>query len=226
MLTNNEILNQVQDDKKMIKALIFDFGDVFINLDKQGTIKKTKELFGYDIITEKKNKNNQAIFKTNDDYEKGLITTEEFVSFYCSFFKNVKPQQVISLWNSLIKDFPKHRLEFIKRLKNEKQFELILLSNTNELHIDYIKQHVSFYEDFKSCFNKFYLSHEIHLRKPNADIFEFVLNESNLKAKDCFFIDDTKQNTEAAERLGIRSWNIDEHSEDVTTLFETYKHLF
>ncbi len=210
----------------MIKALIFDFGDVFINLDKQGTIKKTKELLGLDIIIEKKSKHNEAIFKVNDDYEKGLISTDEFVSFYCDFFNTVTSDQVITLWNSLIKDFPKHRLEFIKQLKKEKQFELILLSNTNELHINYIKEHVPFYEEFKSCFDKFYLSHEIHLRKPNADIFEFVLNESGLQPEDCFFIDDTKQNTKAAEKLGIRSWNIDEQSEDVTTLFETHNQLF
>lgn len=210
----------------MIKALIFDFGDVFINLDKPGTIKRTKELFGYDIITEKKNKDDEAIFKTNHDYEKGLITTKAFVSFYCNHFNNITSQQFISLWNSLIRDFPKYRLEFIKKLKKDSKFELILLSNTNELHINHIKEHISFYEEFKACFNKFYLSHDIHLRKPNHDIFEFFLNKSNLKAEDCFFIDDTKQNTEAAEALGIRSWNIDEHNEDVTTLFETYRHLF
>ena len=210
----------------MIKTLIFDFGDVFINLDKQGTIERSKDLFGYDLITEKKSKDNKAIFTTNDNYEKGLITTEVFISFYCDLFKNITRQQVINLWNSLIKDFPEQRLEFVKSLKKNKEFELILLSNTNELHINHIKEHISFYEEFKSCFDKFYLSHEIHLRKPNHDIFEFVLNESNLKAENCFFVDDTKQNTEAAEALGIRSWNIDERKEDVTTLFKSYKNLF
>ena len=210
----------------MIKTLIFDFGDVFINLDKKGTIKRAKQLFGHDIITEKRGKHNQAIFKTNDDYEKGLISSQEFISFYSKLAPQVSKDDIVKLWNSLIKDFPKHRLEFIQRLKQENKFHLILLSNTNELHINYIKKHVPFYETFKSCFHKFYLSHKIQLRKPNANIFEFVLKESDVLAEECIFIDDTKENTEAASKLGIKVWNIDETSEDVTTLFKTQRHLF
>ena len=159
----------------MIKTIIFDFGDVFINLDKQGTIKRTKELLGYDIITEKQSKENEAIFKVNDDYEKGLISTTHFIDFYHNLTKNISKEDLVNLWNSLLKDFPKHRLDFIKQLKSEHQFKLILLSNTNELHINWIKKHIPFYEEFKSCFDAFYLSHEIHLRKPNKDIFEFVM---------------------------------------------------
>ena len=75
------------------------------------------------------------------------------------------------------------------------------------------------------CFDKFYLSHEINLRKPNTDIYEFVLNENNLKANECLFIDDTADNTNSASRLGIHTWNIDETKEDVVNLFDTKKEL-
>lgn len=210
----------------MIKTLIFDFGDVFINLDKKGTIKRAKETFGFDIITEKPNAKNESIFQINNSYEKGLISTNEFVSFYTNLTKNISETQVINLWNSLIKNFPNYRLEFIQQLKKENKFKLILLSNTNALHIDYIKEHVSFYEKFKACFDKFYLSHEVHLRKPNTNIFEFVLNENKLTANECLFIDDTKENTEAAKKLGIHCWNINETLQDVIDLFSIKKDLF
>ncbi|WP_353778531.1 HAD-IA family hydrolase [Winogradskyella sp. 3972H.M.0a.05] len=210
----------------MIKTLIFDFGDVFINLDKQGTIERTKTLFGFDIITEKPEAANKSIFKVNDDYERGFISTEEFLSFYSDLSNDVTKEQVKKVWNSLIKDFPEYRLEFIQKLKAEGKYKLLLLSNTNDLHIDYIKAHVPFYEAFKSCFDKFYLSQEIGYRKPNADIYEFVLRDNDLIANECFFVDDTKQNTDAAAALGILTWNIDETSEDVIDMFTINADLF
>lgn len=210
----------------MIKTLIFDFGDVFINLDKKGTISRAKELFGYDIITERPDVASSEIFDINNNYETGKITTNTFVSFYKNLKPSINEAQMIQLWNSLIKDFPEYRLEWLKQLVAQKNFKLILLSNTNELHIDYIKTHVPFYEEFKACFDAFYLSHEIGYRKPNADIYEFVLNQNNLKAEECIFIDDTKENTDAASKLGIHTWNIDETSEDIISLFTVKADLF
>ena len=210
----------------MIKTLIFDFGDVFINLDKAGTIKRSKELLGKDIMIKTKNKNDLAIFRTNNNYEKGLISTSDFTTFYTNLLDKVSDTEFKNLWNSLIKDFPLHRLKFIKALAQNKKYNLILLSNTNELHINHIKKNILFYEEFKSCFNAFYLSHEIHLRKPDKTIFDFVLNKHNLKASESLFIDDTKENTDTANAMGIHVWNIDETKDDVVNLFNVKKELF
>jgi putative hydrolase of the HAD superfamily len=203
----------------MIKTLIFDFGDVFINLDKQGAMQNALHLFGIDTFEDDMN-------KINIQYEIGRISTSEFIEFYASKFPNINTSDIIDAWNYIIKDFPKYRLNFIKQLDQNEEFKLILLSNTNDMHIDFIKQNVSFYENFKSCFDVFYLSQEMHLRKPNTDIFEFVLNENNLIANECLFIDDTKNNTDTAEKLGFHTWNIDETKEDVINLFEIKKELF
>jgi putative hydrolase of the HAD superfamily len=203
----------------MIKTLIFDFGDVFINLDKEGAMNHALELFKLDVFSEE-------IIAFNSLYEQGLISTEEFIDFYLENFPDLDEEDVLYAWNYIIKDFPSHRLDFIKELASEKKYKLILLSNTNTLHIDWIKNDVSFYEDFKKCFDVFYLSHEIHLRKPNADIYQFVLSENNLTPETCLFIDDTEENTKAASKLGIHTWNIDPETEDVTNLFTIKKELF
>ncbi|MFD1063654.1 HAD family hydrolase [Winogradskyella litorisediminis] len=187
----------------MIKTLIFDFGDVFINLDKQGAMDNALQLFNLKEFE-------ADMIETNKAYEIGKITTDVFLSFYCSKFPKLSKSEITEAWNFIIKDFPEYRLDFIQQLAREKKYNLILLSNTNEMHINFIKQNVSFYNEFKNCFDKFYLSHEIHLRKPNTDIYEFVLNENNLNAEECLFIDDTKENTEAAKTLNINTWNIDE----------------
>lgn len=196
----------------MIDTLIFDFGDVFINLDKEGAMQNALNLFKLDTFEE-------DMTNTNILYEIGKISTEEFIAFYSSKFPHLTKQQLIDAWNFILRDFPKYRLEFLQKLAKEQRYKLILLSNTNDMHIDFIKANVSFYEDFKNCFDQFYLSQEIHLRKPNRDIFDFVLDNNNLKPEQCFFVDDTKDNTDTAKSLGIKAWNIDETKEDIINLF-------
>ncbi len=203
----------------MINTIIFDFGNVFINLDIPAAIEKTLEKLNVDSIPEE-------ITAFNGLYEQGLITTNEFIDFYLENFPNLSKTDVINTWNYMLKDFPEHRLEFLKNLKDKNQYKLILLSNTNELHIDYIKENVPFYNTFKDCFNAFYLSHEIQLSKPNKDIYNFVLTENKLKAENCLFIDDNEDNITSAKTLGIKTWHITPYQEDVSTLFETQKQFF
>lgn len=203
----------------MIKTLIFDFGDVFINLDKQGAMQNALELFGLKTFED-------DMLSANIQYEIGKISTSDFIAFYLKKFPHLNENQIIEAWNYILKDFPKHRLDFVRDLAQSSNYKLILLSNTNDMHIDFIKSNVKFYEDFKSCFHKFYLSQEIHLRKPNADIFEFVMKENNLNPSECLFIDDTKENTETAASMGFNIWNIDETKEDIANLFEIKKDLF
>ena len=202
-----------------IKTIIFDFGDVFINLDKQGAMQNARQLFGVEELPEE-------LVAVNTLYEQGLMSTVEFMDFYTENFPELSTSEIIDAWNIILKDFPKQRLEFLKTLANEQKYKLILLSNTNDLHITWVKENVPFYDEFVASFDAFYLSHEINLRKPNPDIYEFVLHESKLKAEECLFIDDTKMNTDAAALLGIKIWNIDETKEDVMELFTINKHLF
>lgn len=202
----------------MIKTLIFDFGDVFINLNKQGAMQHALNLFNIDSLT-------PQMLETNINFEVGNLTSEAFLEFYTTTFPNLSKAQILHAWNFIIKDFPTHRLQFIKALAAKNNYKLILLSNTNALHIKYIKEQVAFYEDFKNCFHKFYLSHQIKLRKPNANIYKFVLEE-NIKASECLFIDDLKENTDAAKALGFKVWNINPNTEDVVNLFTAQSHLF
>ncbi|MEC3907667.1 HAD family phosphatase [Tamlana sp. 2201CG12-4] len=203
----------------MIKTIIFDFGNVFINLDIKGAHQHALEAFNIDSFSEEM----QAY---NSFYEQGLISTDEFLEFYLSNFPEFSKDQLIDIWNYMLKDFPEYRLKFLQELKTTGKFKLILLSNTNELHIDWIKQQVPFYKTFKSCFDKFYLSHEINLIKPNYNIFEFVLNTNKLIANECLFIDDNQDNIKSANSLNINTWHIHPDTEDIINLFKVKSHLF
>ena len=196
----------------MIKNIIFDFGDIFINLDKQGTYKAMAAL-GVTEIT-------QEMIDVYHQYEKGLITTEQFIAFYFDKF-GIPKEDLVNAWNAVLLDFPQSRLDFLKKIAASKKYRLFLLSNTNDLHIKSVIDSVgvAFFNEFKNCFEKFYLSHEIHLRKPNKDIYEFVIESNKLSPEETFFIDDTEENTIIANSLGIKSWNLNPNSEDVVDLF-------
>lgn len=202
----------------MITTIIFDFGDVFINLDKPATEKELKKL-GLQSI-------NKELSDFNKLYEIGKITTSDFIDHYQKIIPNTTKEQIVYAWNAILKEFPDKRLDFIKKLSIEKKYKLLLLSNTNELHINWIQENISFYHDFKSCFDSFYLSHEINLRKPDSDIFQYVLEEHKLTPENTLFIDDTEENTIAAQRLGIKTWNNNPVTEDVTELFSIKSDLF
>ncbi|MCF8273137.1 MAG: HAD family phosphatase [Flavobacteriaceae bacterium] len=203
----------------MIKNIVFDFGNVFLNLDIDGAIQNALKLF-------KLKKFPDEMIAINSLFEQGFMSSEEFIEFYSENFPNIPEEALIDNWNFMLKDFPKHRLDFLLDLKKSSKYKLILLSNTNEIHINWVKEHIPFYEDFKNCFDKFYLSHEIALRKPNAAIFEFVLKENNIVAKETLFIDDVLDNINSAKKLGYHVWHINAEKEDVTTLFKTKKDLF
>ena len=198
----------------MISTIIFDFGDVFINLDKPAIERELHKL-GVTSITEK-------MLQTAMQYEKGLISTDDFVAAFTTKYPSITAAQFKSAWNSIILDFPKYRLDFLEKLSTSKNYKLILLSNTNALHIEQVIENMSLYiyERFKNCFDQFYLSHEIKLRKPDTSIYTYVLKENQLEAAACFFVDDTTENTESASLLGIHTWNNDPIKDDIINLFD------
>ena len=70
------------------------------------------------------------------NYEKGLISTDVFITSFTKKFPMISNKEFTTAWNSIILDFPEHRLTFIEHLASLKKYKLILLSNTNELHIE------------------------------------------------------------------------------------------
>lgn len=195
----------------MIKNIVFDFGDIFINLDKK--------LFAEELQKIHISQESEEMLPILQQYEMGLVSTDEFLTFFEERL-HVSQDKVKRAWNSILLDFPKERLRFIQNLSESKKYRLFLLSNTNDLHISWIQKNwgMELYNAFKICFEQFYLSHEINLRKPNNNIYEFVLTSNDLAPEETLFIDDTKENTDAAKALGIHIWNLKPGKEDVLEL--------
>ena len=201
----------------MIKNLLFDFGGVFLNLDKQATQSELNRYFpkGLPVV----------IQQLHHQYEKGEISSEKFINTHLDYTKDLKQQDFIHIWNSILGRLPEHRLKFLEELKASGKFRLFLLSNTNELHINWVKGNNENFNRFQSCFEQFYLSHEIGYRKPSTEIFEFVISQNHIKPGETLFIDDTIDHIQTAKKLGFQVWHLKEKEQDVTDLFEVKRSI-
>lgn len=196
----------------MIKNIIFDFGDVFINLNKSATLEALIKA-GYKEIPE-------GLFPLASSYEKGKLDTPSFLEAVKGSLPNSTREEIIDAWNAIILDFPERRLQFLQKLANKQKYRLFLLSNTNELHIQKVLSQMGAqkYATFKACFEGFYLSHIIGMRKPDPEIFNMFLTEHSLAARETLFIDDTIEHILSAKQLGFQTWHLKVGEEDVTEL--------
>ena len=201
----------------MIDTIIFDFGDVFINLDLGATEKALKELGVKEW--------NKELDALNKSYEIGLIDELEFIEGIQKHTNNADLVAIREAWNAILLDFPLHRLEFLQMISSN--YRLFLLSNTDSTHIDKFEHKVgqSFARDFYSCFEKVYFSFEIRKRKPDENTFKYIMSNHNLVPKRTLFVDDKLENIEGANSLGINTWHLNPKTEDVTELLEKIKIL-
>ena len=196
----------------MIDTIIFDFGDIFINLDKQATVDGLKKL-GLSSW-------NEDLDRLNISFEKGQISRDNFLLGIQKHIPNATIEDILAAWNAVLLDFPLPRLEFLQLLSQK--YRLFLLSNTDAIHIDYFEQRegASFYGDFYQCFEKVYFSYEMGMRKPDAEIYHALIRQHELSPKRTLFVDDKKDNTEAAKALGLHVWNLQVGQEDVIELLD------
>ena len=200
----------------MIKHIIFDLGGVLIDLDMPRCLESFHAL-GADpsaLLLPSAEPNQQGRAKATlcdglvangamDLYQTGDITTEQFVADiqrYC--VPGTTADQVLEAWNDCLLTIPAYKLEFIKSLRAQ-GYSVHLLSNTNEAHWIHIAQK-HFEGRTEDYFDTLFLSQEMHMSKPNDDIFHAVLDRLGAQPSECLFIDDAQANVDAARALGYQ----------------------
>lgn len=189
---------------KKIKNIIFDLGGVIINLDTAATIKAFVDLGINDFENIYSQLSQTNLF---DQFDKGLITENYFFNSIKNQFDLKKPlHDLEKAWNAMLLDFPKQRLDNLKKYKESHR--TFLLSNTNETHIREFHRtlHQNYgMRDLDQFFEKVYFSCRVNMRKPDKEIFELVLKQNHLDPAETLFIDDTIHHVEGAKRVGIHS---------------------
>ncbi len=195
-----------------IKNIIFDLGGVIINLDIPKTISEFNKLSNQPFESIYNQLQQTPVF---DLFDKGQITEKDFfIELKKALRNDVTDEELLFAWNAMLLDFPKHRLELLSKLKPN--YRLFLLSNTNESHVLEFEKTLFAshgYQNLEPFFEKVYYSCRMNQRKPNADIFESVLNENNLVAEETLFIDDSPQHVEGALTLGVKAMLLEKNNE-------------
>lgn len=203
-------------EKTNIKNLIIDFGGVLIDLDRQRCVENFKKLGLTDVEKVLDIYHQQDFFQ---NYEKGLITTAEFREEIRSRIgKPVTDAQIDEAWNSFLVGIPAFKLDLLLELR--RNYVVYLLSNTNELHWQWSCQNAFPYKGFsvEDYFEHIYLSFEMKKAKPDAAIFQQVLDETGILPQETLFIDDSDANCRTAETLGISTYTPMAH-EDWSKIF-------
>lgn len=200
------------------KNIIFDLGGVLLNID-YSLVTKAFLALGLTDFDKLYSKAHQT--KLFDLYEKGQISSEAFRNHVKTCFSiPIDDETIDKAWNAMLLDLPPERLHLLQQLKTKHR--IFLLSNTNDIHIQYINNYLKEtfgIADLSGYFEKVYLSYEVGMRKPDAEIFELVLSENNLDPNETLFIDDSIQHIEGAKKLGIHTYWLDVKKESVMDLF-------
>ena len=192
------------------KNIIFDLGGVILDINMQ------KALNGFAALGLPESELRFDVGETADlmhHYQLGHFTTDEFcklVAAKCN--SGTTPEQVALAWNSICIGIPERKLNAIKALKQKAN--VYLLSNTNDLHWQYCLDNWfnaggNRCEDF---FHQVFLSQDLHLEKPHAEIFEHVIKAIGAvrgsETSDTIFLDDNIDNVNAAKDCGIQAEQI------------------
>lgn len=187
-----------------IRNLIFDFGGVLVDLDPQRCIKSFRDL-GLDVVPYLNTYLSQGIFLK---MELGEISPKDFWTEVRQLFHSpeLTDAQLTDAWDSMLETIPVRRLEKLRELR-KKYTNIYLLSNTNVLHWEMGKR--LFAAEGKTVndyFDQIFLSCDLHLSKPDIKIFEKVLYKTGIVPEETLFIDDSAENCEAAESIGISTF--------------------
>lgn len=186
-----------------IENIIFDFGGILLDLDYEQTYAPLRRLFQF----------SEGAFPNYfqtilDEYEMGLFSEGSFLHRLQRTADHViSERDIIDAWNGMLLGLPLERLNFVNELRSN--YRVYLLSNTNHTHISYLHRVMlpkigvkTFEEDF---FDKVYYSHDVKMRKPNHDIYEYVIKDASLDPKKSLFIDDNFDNVRAAQEVGLHA---------------------
>lgn len=214
MAESVKLLNFAAISMNKTTDIIFDLGGVLLELNMMGIDQACKrlginpELFFVKSDSEHTSTVCQGISASEaiTDYQVGKMTSEEFLSLvlnYCG--ENINRDDVIEAWNACIGLIPTERLDLIKELRCM-GYHTHLLSNTNDLHWEEIKRRYFSLEGYTCAdlFDNVFVSHEMHLAKPNPEIYQKALQQIGSPAGQCLFIDDTLLNVEAAQHEGLQ----------------------
>ena len=195
--------------------IILDMGNVLLEWNKDKILQGVSDTKEEYLILDK------AIFQSGlwERLDLGTMTREELVLKVVSMIGRTyqkKVEEVIWNWSSYI-DIYTEVFPVLSELK-KKGHRIFVLSNTSKVFYDLLEEQLS---PLKELLDGFVLSFDIKAIKPDLAMFKEILDKYQLDPTNCVFLDDIEDNTNAAEKLGIRVYQVKKRS-DVVDILKSY----
>ncbi len=178
-----------------MKLLVFDMGHVFVDFEWEEVClgfcreagcsrDRLKEVF---------------VHAAGLGYERGSISTQDFLAELNRLLESeISQARFNDLWTFGFRE-NKEMAKLLQKLREQRP--LCLLSNTNEVHYDFIQSRYN----VERHFDELVLSYKVGYTKPQAEIYHEVLRRAAVEPGDCLFVDDLECNVEAASKLGMNT---------------------
>jgi len=178
----------------MHKAVILDLGKTLIHFDFAPGYKALERACPYAAAEIPR-----RIAPTGlpERFETGLIGSRDFYrEFRRALDLNLDYESFVRVWSGIFDDvlIPESMLEGLAA-----RYRLLLLSNTNPLHFEGIRQRYPVLRHFHDTI----LSYEVHAMKPRAEIYLAAIERAGCLPGECFYTDDIPAYVEGARAVGM-----------------------
>lgn len=181
-----------------IRLITFDLGNVLVQVDHSLFCRRLAAAAGvapamvYD-----------RVFRgpLEPGFDTGQLTPLEFYArITAAFGLNLDFAEFAAWWNDIFQPLPEMEA-LVAQLAD--RLSLFLLSNTNSLHFDYIRANFPVIR----YFDRLLLSYELGCRKPEAAIYQALIEAAGLPPDQILFIDDRQDFVIAARQHNLQTWH-------------------
>ena len=180
----------------MIKAILFDLGNVLMNFDADKIALNFQKFFP--VVDAKRFED--FVATSIMPYERGDFGTDAFLQKLSEIspeIASISSAILQKLWSDIFREHEEN-IRLLPQLSGS--YKLIMVSNTNPMHIDFLKAN---HPQVFAPFDDFIFSYEVHAAKPDAAMYLHAVERSGVAPDECLFIDDKAENIDAARTLGI-----------------------
>jgi epoxide hydrolase-like predicted phosphatase len=181
-----------------IEALIFDIGNVLIPFDWQ-IFRNKLQAGGAFFTTDSEREFRELCIQ----FDLGEMNGEKFAGLAIPTIGfQGEEREFTAIWNGIFSSNPAMERTI---LGLKERFPLFLLSNTSDLHLDYLRRNYDILRHFVDGVFSF----QVKCAKPDRKIFELAIKRFDLRPENTIYVDDLPANVHSASDLGFKAIRYD-----------------
>ena len=209
----NESNVQPESTGPMVTTIFFDLGNVLVNVDTDTLVRRFAA-----VLPDIQHLANDTILEEIPEIRRFELGEIDRYQFYDSIAGRAAGEISFSQFNVMWNDIFTEMKQMTGLLRSlHREYSLCLLSNTNCLHVEFLKTKYVFFD----CIDHECYSYILKSLKPEPYIYKKALEMAGAMPGESLFIDDLRQNVSGARRAGMNAFHFSSYRsllEDLKTL--------